>query len=300
MVRSKALETLGILKSRENWLAAHKRHLIVLFFGLAISYGLYSAFSCISFGSAGSGKVFTSKDDGSLFLKEHLAIQEVNRIDTDTEEREGEMVTKARKYWFKVSIDENWYSKRFVPAVKKYLAEIAPDAEVCEAILDTKDLVYANDGADKLNKYGNHEDSMYITDPSITIVKTNSSKRRLKDVKNLIVVEGVNKDGSTRASLYKLRELELNKFQNWVRKNVIRDRKSVGVKVCVGNRELTNSSWDLRFWPWDDSYNAAIGWSDMISPWARCGCSIGRCHFVGVSVTDDNGVSDNVEFEWSL
>lgn len=236
-----------------------------------------------------------SADDGTLFILNHLAVKQVKAV--------------TNGYWFRASIDEKWYYGKFIPAVRKYLKAIAPTAKTAEFSINTKDLAYAEDGADGLNNELYHDDDRWamrcdndVFDPGRG--RTRSGRDAEDERLCLVLIDEMRDHGNTAHGMrYFLNELEMQKFKNWVYQKVLPRNDSVNIEVAVSaeGRYVKSSTWNLRFDPFDMDYSCGVRYgSCLITPWYDCR-NVTRCHFLGLKVSQsDEALSKDVSFKWSL
>lgn len=309
-MESKALESLGILPERRSrgWL----KGILVVVVLAALACGGVVLFRWAG-GILGSGdvEVTTSPASDSLFIREHLAVSKIKSIDCETTEVDGRMVATSRQYWFRLSVDEKWYLKRFAPQVKRYLGQIAPDAETRSVLLDTQKLAYSNDGADALRRgYGSRVergDCYYwneLQDGTKSQRLSRGRNGRNGDVRQVLVLDRIANGGAeTYGTVFALTDAQYAKFTDWVEQNVLRARPRITVVAMDGDRELLAENWDMNylgssaFYPVGDVY--ANDRYYVVSPWISVRDGV-RCTFLGVNVEQREGLSDTISFKWSL
>ncbi len=309
-MESKALESLGILPERRSrgWL----KGILVVVVLAALACGGVVLFRWAG-GILGSGdvEVTTSPASDSLFIREHLAVSKIKSIDCETTEVDGRMVATCRQYWFRLSIDEKWYLKRFAPRVKRYLEEIAPDAETRSVLLDTQKLAYSNDGADTLSRaYGSMrvesgDRYSWFDLQDGTKAEQLSRRRHRNDGRNVLVMDRIANDGAeTHGTVFVLTEAQYAKFYDWVEQNVLRTRPRITVVARSAERELIAEDWDTNylgrsaFNPVEDVVYGN-GRYYVVSPWISAREGV-RCSFLGVSIRQKDGLSDAISFKWLL
>ena len=253
-MESSALESLGILPARRSrgWL----KGLLVVVGLVALACGGVALFRWMGEASDSEDMAFTtsSESDASLFIREHLAVRKVKSVDCETVEVDGRMIATRRQYWFRLAIDETWYQKRFAPQVKRYLAEIAPDAETRGVMLDTQKLAYSNDGADSLrSEYsqkmavsGNRYNWFDLQDGTKT--EQLSRRRCRNDGRNVLVMDRIANDGAeTYGTVFVLTEAQYVKFTDWIEQNVLRARPRITAVARSEERELIAEDWDANY-----------------------------------------------------
>lgn len=318
MVRSKALEQLGIIQPKRRYVWFFSVAVLIVVVGAGI-WGICALGSCISNLCSGLRYDVVSKDKGDWYICEHLAVKKVVEFDAETEESAGKIVATKRRYWYRLSIDENWYFKKFVPQVKKFLKKFAPDAEMQTAVLDISNLAYTRDGADKLQKGScdlNEYDYPRIDWEPIQKQSAEWGKKISHDLKKnkgrkgihfIVLIDEVRDSGaSAHASIYVLDSQQFDKLQYWVGREVLRDRTKVTAEV-IYNGTAQDQGWNAR----ERSVNVDCKYGPVgflhhneyvITPWLHAchGSYCRRCDFVMLECSDASGITGDVEVKWSL
>lgn len=309
-MESNALETLGILPARRSrgWL----KGILVVVVLAVLTCGGVALFRLVG-GIAGDVEIATSPESDSLFIREHLAVRKIKSIDCETTEVDGRMIATCRQYWFRLSIDEKWYLKRFAPRVKRYLEEIAPDAETRSVLLDTQKLAYSDDGADALRgergsmrvESGARYSWFDLKDGTKSQRLMRSRSGRKTFMRQVLVMDRIANNGAeTQGTVFELTDAQYAKFTDWLEQNVLRARPRISVVAKAGDLELIAKDWDTRHFSGTmfDPVNDVVygdGRYYVLSPWISAREGV-RCAFLGVSIRQDEGLSGTISFKWSL
>jgi len=312
-MESKALEKLGILRPKRTFggiVIGFVRKIVVLGIIGLCAWGGIRLWMNRDVSSVGNEFVksvpIKTADDGNLYICEHLSVAEVSKLDIETEERNGRIVASVRQYWFRLGIDATWYFRKFIPRVKKYLAEIAPDAITEVIALDTKDLAYSNDGADKLNRQcggsiGSVDrfDWLHTDDASRGIGYPKRKGYKPNEI-NVMLIDDIKSNGSiTLAKMYTLTRPEYDKLQNWVSENVLRDRVRLSATMIGDGLEVGRGEWRTDNIVPISSVVFRCSRCYAISPWVDVS-SGARYQFLGIRCRNVNGLPDNVKAQWNL